>query len=153
MAQSATMESPVSAQGASNAKGGSSQSAQNSLLSGYQSPASVGINDPAQAQALRALAATFPDLASSKAQEQKPTHEKEFFPNAKRAWFTYYRAHRNQVVCASIGLLVAAGFLIIGFWPTLLLAVFISAGVLYGRYKDGDRRMTATVKNIASRLD
>ena len=77
----------------------------------------------------------------------------ELFPNAKRAWFNYYNEHRNQVVFAGIGLAVAAGFLIIGFWPTLLLAVFITAGVLYGRYKDGDRRMAATVKGIIDRLD
>lgn len=92
---------------------------------------------------------------SSAPQEAPAEQERneEMFPNAKRAWFSYYRAHRNQVVCASVGLLLAAGFLIIGFWPTLLLAVFISAGVLYGRYKDGDRRTAATVKSIIDRLD
>lgn len=91
--------------------------------------------------------------SASKEQPEQQKREEELFPNAKRAWFSYYRAHRNQVVCASVGLAVAAGFLLIGFWPTLLLAVFITAGVLYGRYRDGDRRMTAAVKGIIDRLD
>lgn len=103
-----------------------------------------------------------PDLKSADTVQKTSTPQEapaererneEMFPHAKRAWFSYYRAHRNQVVCASVGLLLAAGFLTIGFWPTLLLAVFISAGVLYGRYKDGDRRTAATVKSIIDRLD
>lgn len=83
-------------------------------------------------------------------QESEP---QEWFPNAKRAWFKYYNKHRNQVVFATVGLLLGAGLLIIGFWPTLLLAVLITIGVLYGRYKDGDPRMMITVKNVIDRLD
>ncbi|MEQ3362045.1 DUF2273 domain-containing protein [Raoultibacter massiliensis] len=97
-----------------------------------------------------------PDRSDAEKPEGKPVRaasQEELFPNAKHAWFSYYRTHRNQVVCAAVGLLVAAGFLIIGFWPTLLLAVFASAGVLYGRYKDGDRKTAAAVRGIIDRLD
>lgn len=97
-----------------------------------------------------------PDRKAAEKPEEDSAHsvqQEELFPNAKRAWFSYYRTHRNQVVCAAVGLVVAAGFLTIGFWPTLLLAVFISAGVLYGRYKDGDRKTAATVRSIIDRLD
>lgn len=104
-------------------------------------------------QALTADAShALPAANDSKADKGKESRE-DSTPYIERAWITYYRDHRNQVVCATIGLLVAAGFLIIGFWPTLLLAVFISIGVLYGRYKDGDRKMMVTVKNVIDRLD
>lgn len=79
--------------------------------------------------------------------------EKKYFPRIKNAWFTYYNEHRNQVVCAFIGLLIASGFLIIGFFPTLLLAVFISIGVVYGRYKDGDQRTRSAIARIIDRLE
>lgn len=74
-------------------------------------------------------------------------------PSIERAWISYYHTHRNQVIWAIIGLLIAGGFIALGFWPTLLLAVFITIGMLYGRYKDGDRKMMNTVKNVIDRLD
>lgn len=78
---------------------------------------------------------------------------KEWFPRVKSAWFEYYNSHRNQVVCALIGGGIAVGFLVIGFWSTLLLAVFITIGVFYGRYKDGDRGIRIAVARLMDRLD
>lgn len=95
-------------------------------------------------------------LASPLDQPSKDSTEEDsekWFPRMKNAWFNYYHTHRNQVICSLIGLLIAVGFLTIGFWPTLLIAVFISIGVFYGRYKDGDRRTRIAIRSLIDRLD
>ena len=87
-------------------------------------------------------------------QSHEYTAKKEgLFSHLKKVWFEFYPSHRNQVIYGTIGLLIAMGFLIAGFWPTLLLAVFIFVGVLYGRYRDGDRRVMVLIRRIIDRLD
>ncbi|WP_218971884.1 DUF2273 domain-containing protein [Raoultibacter phocaeensis] len=152
MAQTATMQAP--AQGASDTKFSYPQTAQQSALSGPQNQAAQAAQaNQSQVSSQQSAGQTPGSNTASGTAQQDGAKQEELFPNAKKAWFSYYRNHRNQVIFASVGLLVAAGFLIIGFWPTLLLAVFITAGVLYGRYKDGDRKTVATVQGIISRLD
>lgn len=50
------------------------------------------------------------------------------------------------------GLAVAVLMLIIGFWPTVLLAAFAAIGVAIGRYRDGDARMQKMAANLTARI-
>lgn len=155
MAQTATMQAPAQSQpvqGASDTQFAYPEP-QGTGWSGSQAPTSMAVSGSNQSPSADGGGRSESAAPSSGTTGQGGAKQEELFPHAKKAWFSYYHDHRNQVIFASIGLIVAAGFLIIGFWPTLLLAVFITVGVLYGRYKDGDRKTVATVKGIISRLD
>jgi len=90
---------------------------------------------------------------SQQGQEPKTVVErKEKFADAKKAWISFYKSHRNQVFYGGIGVAIALSLIILGFWATLLLGIFVIAGVLYGRYKDGDVRFMATIQNLIDRL-
>ena len=89
-----------------------------------------------------------PETHSSEDQEKKSN-----ITEIRDAWSRYYRKHRNKVVYTALGFLIAASFLLIGFWGTLLLIIFIVLGMIYGGFKDGDKKAVDIVANLVNRLD
>lgn len=49
-----------------------------------------------------------------------------------QSWKEYFNRHRSVIIGAAIGLLVGILFLIIGFFPTVLLALLGGIGALIG---------------------
>lgn len=50
----------------------------------------------------------------------------------------YAGSHRNTVLFGLIGLVAALAVLFLGFWRTLVIAVFVLVGVIIGQALDGD---------------
>ena len=57
------------------------------------------------------------------------------------------------VLYGIIGFVAAALILIVGFWPTVLLAVFAAIGVVIGKYRDGDRKTRQQMKQVLERFN
>lgn len=57
------------------------------------------------------------------------------------------------VVYGILGFVVAALILVVGFWPTLLLTLFVTVGVLIGRYRDGDRYLRQLIRHFIDRIN
>lgn len=83
-----------------------------------------------------------------KAQHQQPSA----FKKAMDAWVSYFQQHRNRVIYTLVGFVIAAGFLIVGFWPTLLLIIFTAVGMFLGSYKDGDKKTVGSIRRGLNRL-
>lgn len=95
-------------------------------------------------------------LQQNKSEKQTPTKQeplKDAAFRARKGWVEFYKTHRNQVLFGTTGFLFGVGCITIGFWPTLLAAVFISAGILYGRYKDGDQSLILQIQRLIDKLD
>ena len=52
-----------------------------------------------------------------------------------------------------LGFIAAALILIVGFWPTVLLAVFAAIGTIIGKYRDGDRTTREQMRNFLDRFN
>ena len=50
------------------------------------------------------------------------------------------------------GCVIAALILLAGFWPTVLLVLFAAVGVAIGRYRDGDQKTRAAMRNLLNRV-
>ena len=70
------------------------------------------------------------------------------FANLKSSCSSYAQEHQRAVCYGIIGFVAAALVLAIGFWPTVLLALFAAAGVFIGRYQDVDRHPTTAVRAL-----
>ncbi len=77
---------------------------------------------------------------------------KSVWNRAKTRWNTYYGSNSHTVAYAIVGFIVALALLCIGFWRTLLFAIFIVAGVAYGQYRDGNPRIVNFFKRIIDRF-
>lgn len=71
----------------------------------------------------------------------------------KQAVASYIEAHPHAVVYGIVGFVAAALILLVGFWPTVLLALFAAIGVLIGRYRDGDAQTRQAAKRLINRLN
>ncbi|OUO92565.1 hypothetical protein B5F40_01205 [Gordonibacter sp. An230] len=71
---------------------------------------------------------------------------------AKRAVTSAMENHGHAVLYGTIGFVAAALILIVGFWPTVLLALFAAVGVAIGMYRDGDRAARERVSSVLKRL-
>ena len=78
------------------------------------------------------------DVLANAAAETK--RDKGVYASMKRAFSPYVENHSHAVLYGIIGFVAAALILIVGFWPTVLLAVFAAIGVVIGKYRDGDRK-------------
>lgn len=76
-------------------------------------------------------------LANAAAETKR---DKGVYASMKRAFSPYVENHSHAVLYGIIGFVAAALILIVGFWPTVLLAVFAAIGVVIGKYRDGDRK-------------
>ena len=74
------------------------------------------------------------DVLANAAAETK--RDKGVYASMKRAFSPYVENHSHAVLYGIIGFVAAALILIVGFWPTVLLAVFAAIGVVIGKYRD-----------------
>lgn len=51
---------------------------------------------------------------------------------------SFAQRHPRAVACGAAGLALAVLILLIGFWPTALIALLVGVGVAIGDYRDGD---------------
>ena len=86
--------------------------------------------------------------AAAKAQEGKTV----MFASMRAATAPYLEKHSHTVLYGIVGFVAAALILIVGFWPTVLLAVFAAVGVVIGRYRYGDQKTRERMKGILERI-
>lgn len=91
------------------------------------------------------------DVIANAASETK--RDKGLYASMKRAVSPYVEHHSHAVLYGILGFIAAALILIIGFWPTVLLAVFAAVGVIIGKYRDGDRKTREQMKHILDRIN
>lgn len=103
---------------------------------------------PKQSQAAKQKPKTTNAYASS---NQK--RDKGVYASMKRAFSPYVENHSHAVLYGIIGFVAAALILIVGFWPTVLLAVFAAIGVVIGKYRDGDRKTRQQMKQVLERFN
>lgn len=82
-----------------------------------------------------------PPTAANTAPEARSGRSR--YASLKRTLSAYFDHHGHAVLYGVIGFAVAALILIIGFWPTVLLAAFAAAGAAIGKYRDGDQEVRA----------
>lgn len=111
-------------------------------------PASTKREEP---QAQQRTADTPSDVIANAASETK--RDKGVYASMKRAVSPYVEHHSHAVLYGILGFVAAALILIIGFWPTVLLAVFAAIGVLIGKYRDGDRATRQQMKHFLDRFN
>ena len=91
------------------------------------------------------------DVLANAAAETK--RDKGVYASMKRAFSPYVENHSHAVLYGIIGFVAAALILIVGFWPTVLLAVFAAIGVVIGKYRDGDRKTRQQMKQVLERFN
>lgn len=116
--------------------------------SSASAPANAKREEP---QAQQRTADTPSDVIANAAAETK--RDKGVYASMKRAVSPYVEHHSHAVLYGIIGFIAAALILIVGFWPTVLLAVFAAIGVIIGKYRDGDRKTRQQMKSILDRFN
>lgn len=111
-------------------------------------PASAKREEP---QAQQRTADTPSDVIANAASETK--HDRGVYASMKRAMAPYVENHSHAVLYGVIGFVAAALILIVGFWPTVLLAVFAAVGVVVGKYRDGDRATRERMRHFLDRVN
>ena len=91
------------------------------------------------------------DVVANAASEAK--QDRGVYASVKRAMSPYVERHSHAVLYGVIGFIAAALILIIGFWPTVLLAVFAAIGTVIGKYRDGDRKTREQMRNFLDRFN
>lgn len=91
------------------------------------------------------------DVIANAASEAKS--DQGVYASMKRAMSPYVEHHSHAVLYGILGFIAAALILIVGFWPTVLLAVFAAIGVIIGRYRDGDRKTRMQMKQLLNRFN
>lgn len=91
------------------------------------------------------------DVIANAASETK--NDRGVYASMKKAFSPYVEHHSHAVLYGVLGFIAAALILIVGFWPTMLLAVFAAIGVIIGKYRDGDRKTREQMKNILDRFN
>lgn len=91
------------------------------------------------------------DVIANAASETK--NDRGVYASMKRAFSPYVENHSHAVLYGILGFIAAALILIVGFWPTVLLAVFAAVGVFIGRYRDGDRKTREQLRNFLNRFN
>ena len=75
------------------------------------------------------------------------------YANVRRALSSSVEDHGHAVLYGIVGFVAAALILIIGFWPTVLLAVFATVGAAIGAYRDGNRTARAWARSLLDRFN
>lgn len=91
------------------------------------------------------------DVIANAASETK--QDRGVYASMKRAVSPYVEHHSHAVLYGILGFIAAALILIIGFWPTLLLAIFAAIGTAIGKYRDGDRKTREQMRNFLDRFN
>lgn len=74
------------------------------------------------------------------------------YASVKRAATSAVEQHGHAVLYGIVGFVAAALILIVGFWPTVLLALFATIGAAIGMYRDGDRTTRERVSSVLKRF-
>lgn len=106
--------------------------------------AQANANEPKPAQ-------TPSDVIANAASETKK--DRGVYASMKKAFSPYVEHHSHAVLYGILGFIAAALILIVGFWPTVLLALFAAIGVVIGKYRDGDRKTREQMKNVLDRFN
>lgn len=91
------------------------------------------------------------DVIANAASETK--NDRGVYASMKRAMSPYVENHSHAVLYGILGFIAAALILIVGFWPTVLLAVFAAIGVVIGKYRDGDRKTREQMRHFLDRFN
>lgn len=86
------------------------------------------------------------------AQSAPKENKGSVFASMKQAAAPYLEKHGHAVLYGLIGFIAAALILAVGFWPTILLALFAAAGVAIGQYRDGDQRARKALRSLLERM-
>lgn len=93
----------------------------------------------------RATASAAAGSANAGAVQKKPAHARSFqdatlgfFEGVGRAAWAYADAHPHATLYGIIGFVLAVLILVIGLWDTIVIAVFVTVGVIIGQTIDGD---------------
>ena len=103
-----------------------------------------------------ASGATRTETAPADAQSGTPSKAKRpcgLYANVRRAISSSVENHGHAVLYGTVGFVAAALILIIGFWPTVLLAVFATVGAAIGAYRDGNRTARAWARSLLDRFN
>ena len=114
----------------------------------------AGASKPAadQRKSASSRPAETPSDAFAKAASETK-NDKGVYASMKKAFAPYVENHSHAVLYGIIGFVAAALILLVGFWPTVLLALFAAIGVLIGKYRDGDRKTREQMKNVLDRFN
>lgn len=91
------------------------------------------------------------DVIANAASEAK--QDRGVYASMKRAMSPYVERHSHAVLYGIIGFIAAALILIVGFWPTVLLAAFAAVGAAIGKYRDGDRKTRERMRHFLDRFN
>ncbi|WP_080800390.1 DUF2273 domain-containing protein [Arabiibacter massiliensis] len=91
------------------------------------------------------------DAFANAASETK--NDRGVYASMKKAFAPYVENHSHAVLYGIVGFVAAALILLVGFWPTVLLALFAAIGVIIGKYRDGDRKTREQMKNVLDRFN
>lgn len=128
-------------------------------MDGRPSPATAGIRSAATTARRADIAARATNTASE--QDGTTQHARDGEPqrtlsSTARRWqsraASFAQHHPKAVAYGATGLALAVLILLIGFWPTLLIALLAGIGVAIGTYRDGDATLHRFASQAASRL-
>ena len=122
------------------------QSTMRTRASVSAAPPKVSHPNPQQAQSAYS-SATVPSPVAANVAPDTPGN-RGAYAALKRSASGHISRHGHALPYGIIGLVVAALILIIGFWPTLLLAAFAAVGGAIGAYRDGDLTIRAQLKRL-----
>ena len=91
------------------------------------------------------------DVIANAASETK--QNRGVYASMKQAVSPNVERHSHAVLYGILGFIAAALILIVGFWPTVLLAVFAAIGTIIGKYRDGDRTTREQMRNFLDRFN
>ena len=91
------------------------------------------------------------DVIANAASETK--QDRGVYASMKRAVSPYVEHHSHAVLYGILGFIAAALILIVGFWPTVLLAVFAAVGTAIGKYRDGDHKTREQMRHLLDRFN
>ena len=103
-------------------------------------------------QSSTARTANTPSDVIANAASQTKDEKRGVFASMKQAMAPYVEGHSHTVLYGIVGFVIAALILLAGFWPTVLLVLFAAVGVAIGRYRDGDQKTRAAMKNLLNRV-
>ena len=81
--------------------------------------------------------------AAENDEAEVPVSSKELI---SQAWLEYFTSHKSTVLYGAAGFIAGLCILCFGFWPVLLVLLCTYAGMLYGRYRDGDAKIVNFLK-------
>ena len=103
-------------------------------------------------QSSTARSANTPSDVIANAASQNKDEKRGVFASMKQAMAPYVEGHSHTVLYGIVGFVIAALILLAGFWPTVLLVLFAAVGVAIGRYRDGDQKTRAAMRNLLNRV-